>query len=453
MLGKDSMHRTARFGLVAVFIAVFSFAALSLDSVTHTVRAQGDVLLDEQFNDNSNNWKLASTRNTKMEVDSGTLAIELSKSGAAGWATPDMTFPDDIDVEVDMATTATPDSGGWSSAVIIRANTRDLNSAFYQFEVDDTGLWAFVTRTAKGAEYKIQKSGKVSKWDATANNTLAVQARGTNFTFLVNGKKVGIFEDDLINNDPSSPKYLGLLVTTFEKTSSVTVAFSNLRVTDASQVSVQPTAPIKIKTPIKINKTPVITVSDVAFDEKFPTNNPNKWLIGKNSNGNIAIKNNALSFQINKESWFMWTFPKTKFPADIDMTATVLNPDPDPNGMWNYGIGVRGYTTDDQDYFYMFRVSGDSTWEFDKLEGSAGNTFIIEPTPLKTFHPEDENALRITVVGDHFEFFLNGKKLGEVDDESLEKQDEYLIFLTAGTYKDSDKLTANFTEVIVEAAQ
>jgi hypothetical protein len=98
----------------------------------------------------------------------------------------------------------------------------------------------------------------------------------------------------------------------------------------------------------------------------------------------------------------------------------------------------------------MFRVNGDGTWEFNKLEGSSGATAIVDPTTIKSFHAEDDNTLRVTAIGDHFEFFLNGKKLGEADDDTLEKQDSYKVFLAAGTYKGLNKLTVDFTDFIVE---
>src|SRR5438128_1696925 len=155
-------------------LLIISLLALVAVPLAGAVSAQDNTLLEDQFNDNSNNWALATKKNTTLTVGDGVLSMELKTDNIANWATPDMTFPDDIEIAVETTTPEPSDSGDWSSALVLRADARDLSSGFYQFEVTGKGEWSFVTRTAKGDEYKAQKTGKLKSWDPTASNTLKV---------------------------------------------------------------------------------------------------------------------------------------------------------------------------------------------------------------------------------------------------------------------------------------
>src|SRR5258708_7658330 len=176
------------------------FAVMSL-SVLQPTKAQGDVLLSDKFTDNSNGWQLSSTASSKLTIKGGILALDVTKPNVARWVTPNMTFPNDVDVSVD---TVTPEGGtkiDWNAAIVLRADKRDTASAFYQFEITGDGQWNFVTRTANGDEYKVRKSGKLDRFAPAAAHTLLVSARGDSFTFSVNGKEAGTFQDSTINNN------------------------------------------------------------------------------------------------------------------------------------------------------------------------------------------------------------------------------------------------------------
>lgn len=456
MFVRSVTSRKIRLALIG--LSLVWFLSISLAGTFSRTAAQGDVLLEDQFNDNSNNWQLAGKKNSKLTVSDGVLSLELSKENLASWATPDQTFPDDIDVEVETTTPEASTDGNWNAAIILRADTRGVDSAFYQFEVTGEGKWAFVTRTANGDEYKVQKEGNLKDWDMTAANTLKVSASGTTFTFSVNGTKVGTFEDDTINDDPSTEKYVGLLATTFKGVSNITVEFRNLKISGAGSQE-EPTA---TKPPKNPTKKPTVTPTEVAggdalLDETFPDDNPTGWETGKGNNSNITIANDALTIEVTKSDWIRWTLPdeQHKFPNDIDVTATISAVNPAANGEWSYGLGVRDYEDNKDEFAYMFRVFGTGQWIFSRLDGSNGLVGIVKVTPLPkeaNFKPKGTNTLRITAVGNHFEFFVNDAQVGQADDDSLRPPEESGIILVAGVTPKGSRIKAVFTEVIVKSA-
>ena len=456
--------RIVRIGLIG-----FTLVSLLLVSIAGTIRptaAQGDTLLEDQFNDNTNSWELASKKNSKLTISDGTFSMQLGKENMAAWATPDMTFPDDISVQVETSTPEPSSDGDWNAAIIVRADSRTVDSAFYQFEVTGQGKWAFVTRTAKGEEYKVQKTGSLKNWDMSASNTLKVTTSGTSFTFEVNGTKLGTFEDDTINNDPETPKYVGLLATTFKGVSNVTVEFHNLTITGSGSSQEPSATPAKAqKTPTKKPTTkPKATPTEVAggngealLDETFPDDNPNAWETGKGTDSNITIANNALTIEVTKKEWIRWTLPGAlvKFPNDVDVTVTVSAVNPDVSGEWSYGLGVRDFLDNKDEFVYLFRVIGTGEWVFSKLDGSNGLVTLIKATALPkaaNYKPKASNILRMTASGSHFEFYVNNTKVGEADDDSLTPPDESSIVLVAGTYSKASRIKAAFTEVVVKPA-
>jgi len=461
-----------------VRLAVFTVAILSVVVIpgagSPTV-AQESVLLDEQFNDNSNNWKLATTsKDSKLTVGDGVLSIDVQKTETVGWATPDMTFPDDVDIKVEASTPSPSTTGDWNTAIVFRADTRDSKSAFYQFQVMGKGQWAFVTRTANGDEYKVAKSGALKNYDPAGPHTLEVSARGTTFAFSVNGTRVLLIEDDRINNDPSTQKYIGLLAGTYEGTENITVEFRNLTVTAAADSEPTATAtrpsratatrtPRAAATPTRLSRTPTKRASatpnvKTLLKESFADNNPNGWTVGKTENTDRFIQDGALHVEITKESLLQWSWPRTRFPADVDVTVTVTNLEPDPAAEWSYGIGLRGFRDNDGNHFYLFETFGNGKWAFSTIsgEGDLKTNTIVKLTTLKSdvgFDPEGTNTLRARIVGNHFDFYVNGKKVGEADDDSLEAQKSNLLLMVSSTSSKTPVVRATFSNLIVTEAK
>src|SRR4051794_37759099 len=156
-------RRATLIGSVVLLLMLGQFAA------THTSAQGEDTLLEDQFTDNSNGWKVSYKTDSKLTIEDNALTIAVTKENAARWVTPNQKFPHNLTVKVDTVTVGDVSGGDWSLGIIIRADTRDANAAFYQFEVDGSGAWAFVTRTAGGKEYKVQREGKLKNLDLTTD--------------------------------------------------------------------------------------------------------------------------------------------------------------------------------------------------------------------------------------------------------------------------------------------
>ncbi len=70
--------------------------------------------------------------------------------------------------------------------------------------------------------------------------------------------------------------------------------------------------------------------------------------------------------------------------------------------------------------FYLFRITGNSTWLFTK-EVNGIETQLVPDTSSKLIQPglNSVNTLLLRVQGTHFDFFVNGSKVGEASDASF----------------------------------
>ncbi len=141
------------------------------------------------------------------------------------------------------------------------------------------------------------------------------------------------------------------------------------------------------------------------------------------------------------------------FPADIDVTVDVQMTASVPKSLWLYGVGVRDYLVNKDEFYYLFEVGNDGTWYVERHNGSKGFETVVKATKIdvKSFKIDNTNTLRVRAVGSHFEFYINGRKVGEVDDDKLTPPDpeKTTIGLFAGTYEKTTSLTVSFSNVVV----
>jgi hypothetical protein len=429
--------------------------------------AQGEVLLDDSFGDNSNNWKLATTQESTLNINNGVLTMELTKEGSINFVTPEATFPDNIEVQVETTTPEPPTTGNWYSAIVIRADTRTTATAFYQFHVTGKGEWGFATRTASGKVYRVQKSGKLRDFDAGAPVNLKVLAEGNIFTFSVNGTRVGAFEDDTINNDPGTEKYVGLLVGTMTGTDNVKVEFRNFVVTALEGGDIGSTPTRRAITPTRRSPTPTRRVptrppptqaasGEILLEENFDLANPNNWVIGSAPNGRKTITKNTLVVDVLSATVTQITWPRAhRFPPDVDVSVNVKANNPHSSGNWTYGIGVRDHTKDNERHIYFFEIVGTGDFQFvyyNSQSNPAFRTLLKKKISGVRFDPKAENSLRFVAVGNHFEFYLNEVKIGEADDDTVEPPAESNIVLDAATLSQVSTLKVTFSNFIVKSA-
>src|SRR5215471_13015885 len=136
------LRRTRLIGLSTAALLILSLMFMVWGTSVRPISAQDNILLQDSFDDNSNNWIPMSTGSScTVDVGGGKLTLTNSKAGTFCVVTPEMTFPDNITIEV----TITPPEGtkAWDYGVILRADSRKTDSAFYHFGVYTPGNWYF----------------------------------------------------------------------------------------------------------------------------------------------------------------------------------------------------------------------------------------------------------------------------------------------------------------------
>jgi hypothetical protein len=120
-----------------------------------------------------------------------------------------------------------------------------------------------------------------------------------------------------------------------------------------------------------------------------------------------------------------------------------------------YGIGVRDHTKDNERHIYFFEIVGDGNYQFvyyNSQSNPAFRTIRRERISGVSFDPKAENTLRFVAVGNHFEFYLNDEKIGEIDDDTVEPPAESNIVLDAATGSQVSTLKVTFSNFIVKSA-
>jgi hypothetical protein len=77
-----------------------------------------------------------------------------------------------------------------------------------------------------------------------------------------------------------------------------------------------------------------------------------------------------------------------------------------------YGIGFRD--------FYQFDIESDGKWAFRVCHGACTTAPVVGPTANPAIHTglSAANTLEVRAVGSHFDFFVNGTKVGQADDST-----------------------------------
>jgi hypothetical protein len=162
------------------------------------------------------------------------------------------------------------------------------------------------------------------------------------------------------------------------------------------------------------------------------------------------MDNNALTIKVfdgNKDGWMRWDYPEKNFPSDVDVSVSATVDDSESSGLWEYGLGVRYYTANEKYFYYMLSITSDAQWYFLSHDAKGFNT--LQQGKIKDFDPTKSNKLNVIATGNKFEFFLNNKKLGEAEDDSIKKQKSYYVILS-GTADDKDSsVSVSFKNLLV----
>jgi hypothetical protein len=417
--------------LVALVVSFIAFP--------YAATAQDFLLFEDKFDSNDLGWESVGTdTSTKLEVGEGVLRLSTLTEGFASWAVPEITVPDNIDVQVTVNVISPASSGNWNFAILLRADTRDSTTGFYHFGIAGNGTYEFSVRR-KGAESyaEVIDRGNIQGFNARRPFRLRVVAQGDTFVYSINNREVGTFTDDSLEGDPTTEKYIGLMSGTYENVRRNVVEFRDLQVFAMEGETVN---------------TENGNTTGVLLEDQFEASNPNGWREGNTDQSRVNVGDNKLTIEILKDNFIAFTYPDTKFPADVDITVTALNPDPDTSAEWGYGVGYRGYQDGDTKTFYLFEVRGSGKYTVTTQNGGKVLETLITGT-VRNYDPAATIEMRVVAKGDTHEFYVDGRKISTVQDDSLDTQDDYFIILEAGTFKDMPTMTAEFSNMIIKAAE
>jgi Domain of Unknown Function (DUF1080) len=176
----------------------------------------------DDFSTPDGGWKTANDETIKIGVQDGALHFTIDDLDTIAWSTPkDKRFGDFV-LDVDATQVEGPNDNTYG--VIFRYQD-DRN--FYRLDISGDGYFA-VFKRKDSAWTKVQdyvESAAVKQGNAT--NHLQVIAKGSQFTFNVNGEAVKTFSD----GDFSSGN-IGLTAGTLFENAGVHIAFDNLKVSE-----------------------------------------------------------------------------------------------------------------------------------------------------------------------------------------------------------------------------
>jgi len=162
-------------------------------------------------------WQLSSDAAAEVAITKGQLQIHILQPGQIAWATAGRTFKD-FHLRVEATQLAGPVDNEYGVLVRLEDDTH-----FYAFSISGDGYarvahYAAGVWTVLGSDWTPQAAVQ----QGAATNVLEVEARGTHFTFWVNGEQVAqVTEETLPDGD------VGLYAGAFDA-AGVQIAFDNL---------------------------------------------------------------------------------------------------------------------------------------------------------------------------------------------------------------------------------
>ena len=113
---------------------------------------------------------------------------------------------------------------------------------------------------------------------------------------------------------------------------------------------------------------------------------------------------------------------------------------------WTYHVSLRHRTPRTQDQDYDFDIDSNGKWVVYKCGSGTTCTKLQDYTPNAAIHSglRASNTLMVRALGSHFDFFVNGTQVGQVDDTSYTSG---MVGLSSG-----DSIEAVFSNLVISRA-
>ncbi|MCP4539256.1 MAG: hypothetical protein GY832_19140 [Chloroflexi bacterium] len=168
----------------------------------------------------------------------------------------------------------------------------------------------------------------------------------------------------------------------------------------------------------------------VLFQDDFG-NSGSGWEVGEYDDGDVGYKDGAYFVTSTKIETLMWGVANRSFDnVIIEVDATQVAAGPESNNA--YGVACREQGSADG-YGYYLRISGDGFYSIAKA-ANGEFTALIDWTESDAINQGNAtNRIRAICNGSTLELFVNGQRLGSVEDSTFASGD---VALTATTYED-----------------
>lgn len=354
----------------------------------------GEVILEENFADNSNTWDIGSNENSESVIDDGKLIVK-SQIPSEGYSHTFFTPPvsaENIDISVDIEfSEGAPENG--------------VAGVACQYKDDDNYIWVAINRVGG---YTIQK--QVNKewttlvpWSTSslthqevAANHLRVVCNDGHITLFVNDG----FAADTMDTSLSGGSFrldAASRAENTDDTNPVGVSFSNL----------------VVREPQAWEAPAGILLSD-SFD-----NNDNAWyLFDKNEYG---ISNKIQDGQLVQKFENGGTNTNRVLPvqvSNVDMSFDATIKEGAPSNAW-FGAACRRTYSGDQPNYYEFAINNGRYW-LGKTTAGTSETLVdwTDSTAIKSGIGET-NHVRVVCSGSTLELYANDQLLLSMEDESF----------------------------------
>jgi hypothetical protein len=368
--------------------AATSVAVASPEPTQEQKPELGEILLEEDFADNANNWYVGADADTESVVEDGKFKVRVLVQDTSFSFDPPLTISDaDITVDTEFTEGAPENAAYGFLCHAVDADNR------YRIRISPDGTYS-INKTV-GAEttdlVNWTKTGAIKQGVGAVNRIHAICSEN-HLTLYVND----ILLTDVVDADLSGGAF-SLLVAAYATNENdknpVGVSFSNLTV----------------RTPLAWERPTGALITD-AFDD-----NNNGWDVFEENGNSAQIENGQMVMKIVDADSVYRVWPQLAL-ANVDMTFDVAVQEGTPSNI-SYGAACR---FSNKDNLYSFEISGDGYYSLAKKVEGTWETIVdwTSSSVLKSGVGET-NRIRIVCSDSKLEFYANDQLLISSQDTTL----------------------------------
>ncbi|MEI8133069.1 MAG: hypothetical protein WCG34_11600 [Leptolinea sp.] len=346
----------------------------------------GEVIFEEEFSDNSNNWDFSANENSENIIEDGKLKIRVINNGKFSHIKP----PVDAE-EVDLSVDAKFTDG-----------VKMQYGFLCHFNDDDNYIRAVVSTSGEYSIVKKMNADFTTLVNWMPSNTIGQGTGVVNRLRLVCSEgHVSLFINDALATDVMETSLSGgsyRLVAGWPKSDTdntvpVSVSFSNL----------------VVRKPLAWEPS-----SDLLFSDSFD-NKDNAWGLFEEDDFTVQNEDGQKVMRIETPDYYVYNrIPVQLSNIDMAFDVKLLEGTPSNTG---YGALCR-YS--DKDNYYEFRIKGDGNVRFSKRVMGTWETLIdwTASTAIRTGTGET-NQIRVVCAGSNLELYANDQSVMKIKDTSL----------------------------------